>query len=139
MTDRTIAALFVEENGCYYGLDGVEPWGVSRDARKYDGPFPVVAHPPCALAVVGDVEGRVYCNLEEGGKHSVMTTGALRMHWKRCASMEGVIESSCYVKSIHALWSCQTQPQRWMVIGRFVWRVHLHCVISATMDTWPAR
>ena len=48
MTDRTIAALFVEEGGCYYGLDDVEPWGVSRDARKYDGPFPVVAHPPCA-------------------------------------------------------------------------------------------
>ena len=48
MTDRTIAALFVEEGGCYYGLDGVEAWGVSRDARKYDGPFPVVAHPPCA-------------------------------------------------------------------------------------------
>ena len=45
---NTIAALYVEEGGCYYGLDGVEPWGVSRDARKYDGPFPVVAHPPCA-------------------------------------------------------------------------------------------
>ena len=48
MNDRTIAALYVEENGCYYGLDGVDPWGVTRDARKYDGPFPVVAHPPCA-------------------------------------------------------------------------------------------
>ena len=56
MTDRTIAALFVEEGGCYYGLDGVETWGVTRDARKYDGPFPVVAH-PAVCAVVDIVEG----------------------------------------------------------------------------------
>jgi hypothetical protein len=43
-----IAALFVETNGAYYGLDGVDPWDVDRDARKYTGPYPVVAHPPCA-------------------------------------------------------------------------------------------
>ncbi len=42
-----IAALFVETNGAYFGLDGVEPWDVSRDARLYAGPHPVVAHPPC--------------------------------------------------------------------------------------------
>ena len=42
-----IAALYVETNGCYYGLPGVDPWDIERDARKYDGPWPVVAHPPC--------------------------------------------------------------------------------------------
>lgn len=42
-----IAALFVESGGVYFGLDGVDPWAESRDARKYDGPHPVVAHPPC--------------------------------------------------------------------------------------------
>lgn len=42
-----IAALFVETNGCYFGLPNVEPWGRERDARNYDGPHPVVAHPPC--------------------------------------------------------------------------------------------
>lgn len=42
-----IAALYVEEGGAYYGLDNVDPWPESRDARLYDGPFPVVAHPPC--------------------------------------------------------------------------------------------
>lgn len=42
-----IAALFVETNGCYYGLSGVDPWDETRDARRYAGPFPVVAHPPC--------------------------------------------------------------------------------------------
>lgn len=44
-----IAALFVEKNGCYFGLDNVDPWDIDRDARKYDGDFPIVAHPPCQL------------------------------------------------------------------------------------------
>ena len=42
-----IAALYVETDGCYYGLDGVDPWDQARDARRYAGPHPVVAHPPC--------------------------------------------------------------------------------------------
>jgi len=42
-----IAALFVETDGCYFGLDGVDPWDEQRDARQYAGPWPVVAHPPC--------------------------------------------------------------------------------------------
>lgn len=42
-----IAALFVETDGCYFGLDDVDPWDITRDARKYAGPYPVVAHPPC--------------------------------------------------------------------------------------------
>jgi hypothetical protein len=42
-----IAALFVQTNGCYYGLPDVDPWDKARDARTYAGPHPVVAHPPC--------------------------------------------------------------------------------------------
>lgn len=42
-----IAALFVASRGCYFGLDGVDPWDQARDARSYAGPYPVVAHPPC--------------------------------------------------------------------------------------------
>ncbi len=42
-----IAALFVMRGGPYYGLPGVDPWDVERDARTYAGPWPVVAHPPC--------------------------------------------------------------------------------------------
>ena len=44
---RTVAALYVEKGGCYFGLDGVDPWDEERDARQYAGPHPVVAHPPC--------------------------------------------------------------------------------------------
>lgn len=43
----TVAALFVETGGCYFGLSEVDPWDLTRDARFYDGPHPVVAHPPC--------------------------------------------------------------------------------------------
>lgn len=42
-----IAALYVQTNGCYFGLEGVDPWDKPRDARQYAGPCPVVAHPPC--------------------------------------------------------------------------------------------
>ncbi len=43
-----IAALFVASNGHYFNLPGIDPWDESRDARKYKGPHPVIAHPPCA-------------------------------------------------------------------------------------------
>jgi hypothetical protein len=43
-----VAALYVEKDGAYFGLPGVDPWDEERDARLYAGPYPVVAHPPCA-------------------------------------------------------------------------------------------
>jgi hypothetical protein len=42
-----IAALYVATNGAYFNLPGVDPWDITRDARLYAGPYPVVAHPPC--------------------------------------------------------------------------------------------
>ena len=47
MTIRTIAALYVETDGVYAQQIGVDMWDEARDARKYLGPHPVVAHPPC--------------------------------------------------------------------------------------------
>lgn len=44
-----IAALYVDTHrGPYPLIPGVECWGVERDASGYAGPWPVVAHPPCA-------------------------------------------------------------------------------------------
>ncbi len=42
-----LAALYVETDGPYYGIHGIDPWDEARDARKYTGPYPVIAHPPC--------------------------------------------------------------------------------------------
>ncbi len=60
MSVRRIAALFVEAKGAYSGLEGIDLWDKKRDARGYAGPYPVVAHPPCArwCRLAGLVEAR---------------------------------------------------------------------------------
>lgn len=42
-----VAALYVETDGAYAGLPHIDPWDIGRDAKRYAGPHPVVAHPPC--------------------------------------------------------------------------------------------
>ena len=42
-----IAALYVDPRGPYPTMEGVDAWDETRDARKYSGPWPVIAHPPC--------------------------------------------------------------------------------------------
>src|SRR5690349_6144741 len=47
-----IQALYIDSNGPYPNLLGLENcWDAVRDARNYNGPDPVVAHPPCQLWV----------------------------------------------------------------------------------------
>jgi hypothetical protein len=43
-----VAALYVATNGSYAGVPDVEMWDQQRDARLYDGPHRVIAHPPCS-------------------------------------------------------------------------------------------
>lgn len=48
LVTRTVACLYIDPRGTYPGRPGVEVWGLpQRDAKEYDGPHPVVAHPPC--------------------------------------------------------------------------------------------
>lgn len=42
-----IAALYIEPDGCYANVIGIDAWCEARDARSYAGPHPVIAHPPC--------------------------------------------------------------------------------------------
>lgn len=48
---RIVAALFVQADGCYANRGDIDAWPEARDARRYAGPWPVVAHPPCHLWV----------------------------------------------------------------------------------------
>jgi hypothetical protein len=66
-----IAALFVQKHGIYYDLADVDPWDESRNAMNYQGPHPVVAHPPCTrwCQLAGLVQARYphYKKGEDGG------------------------------------------------------------------------
>jgi len=42
-----INALFVETDGPYFGVAGVEPWDITRDAKSCRNGLPAIAHPPC--------------------------------------------------------------------------------------------
>jgi hypothetical protein len=83
-----IAALYVDPKGVYSGLPDVEVWGEARDARNYAGPYPVVAHPPCARwsRLAGLVEKRWgHKRGEDGGTfaaalHAVRTYGGVLEH-----------------------------------------------------------
>jgi hypothetical protein len=84
----TVAAIYVEKGGVYYGLDDVDPWDEARDARLYAGPWPVVAHPPCArwCALAGLVEAvHGYKRGDDGGTfeaalRAVRTFGGVLAH-----------------------------------------------------------
>jgi hypothetical protein len=83
-----IAALYVQKGGVYYGLPDVDPWDEARDARKYAGPWPVVAHPPCSrwCRLAGLLEARWgHKRGEDGGcfeaaLHAVRTWGGVLEH-----------------------------------------------------------
>ena len=44
-----ISALFVQDGGCYFNDQRIDPWPIRRDARLFCGDGPVIAHPPCQL------------------------------------------------------------------------------------------
>jgi hypothetical protein len=45
---RPVSILFARKDSIYKTLPGCDVWDEERDARKWPGGTPVVAHPPCA-------------------------------------------------------------------------------------------
>ena len=42
-----VTVLFARSDSIYKSIDGIDVWDADRDARKWPGGTPVVAHPPC--------------------------------------------------------------------------------------------
>lgn len=42
-----IAVLFARSDSNYKGIPGCDVWDEERDARKWPGGYPLIAHPPC--------------------------------------------------------------------------------------------
>lgn len=116
---RPIAALYVETEGAYFGLEGVDPWDKERDARLYAGPHPVIAHPPCSrwcqiAPLVRHVHG--YEVGDDGGCFEA-ALAAVRTYG-------GVLEHPAYSyawprfglpKPIAELWRAATDDEGWVI------------------------
>jgi hypothetical protein len=103
-----IAALYVETNGVYYGLEDVDPWDEARDARLYAGPWPVVAHPPCARwsRLAGFTEARF--GLKRGADG-----GCFGAALEAVRTFGGVLEHPAY----SAAWDAFGLPEPLVVAG----------------------
>jgi hypothetical protein len=93
----TVAALYVQRDGVYWDLPGVDPWDEARDARGYDGPWPVVAHPPCArwCRLAGLVEARWGHKRGDDG-------GTFTRALEQVREFGGVLEHPAYSKAWQA-------------------------------------
>ncbi len=116
-----IAALFVATNGCYVGLPDVDPWDERRDARKYDGPHAVVAHPPCSrwCRLAGLVEARWGHKRGEDGGCFAAALASVR-------KFGGVLEHPAYTDAWPAF-GLQAPPRRggWVADLYGGWTCHV--------------
>ncbi len=46
-TPPAVAVLFARADSNYLAIPGADVWDMARDARRWPGGMPVVAHPPC--------------------------------------------------------------------------------------------
>jgi hypothetical protein len=106
-----VSALFVQAAGCYSDLPYVDPWDQIRDARKYAGPFPVVAHPPCQLW--GNLAAVNFARY--GGAHNKPGNdgGCFRSALLSVRRFSGVLEHPANSRAFFAFDLGKPQPGTW--------------------------
>ena len=97
-----IAALYVDRCGAYTAPDltDVDAWPAARDARRYAGPHPVVAHPPCGAWAMPLAK----VNRTRYG-HEIGADGGMFAHALWCVRMfGGVLEHPANTAAPDARW-----------------------------------
>ena len=129
-----IAALFVETNGCYFNLPNVDPWSIERDARLYDGPWPVVAHPPCerwGRFAKGSMTNQVHQGGDDGGCFEAALR-SLRL-------FGGVLEHPAHSKAWTAFGIPAPPKAGWLQVDNMDWTCQVeqgHYGHKARKATW---
>lgn len=131
-----VAALFVDRRGPYWGRDDVDAWDIERDARKYNGPYPVVAHPPCHLWVnFAALNFKRY-----GGEHNEpgMDGGCFAFALAAVRKWGGVLEHPAFSNAWDAYGL--TRPPRDMIAGTDVdWTGWLRVGVAEwTCEVWQS-
>lgn len=110
----TVAALYVDPSGIY-AIDGVDCWGIDRDARNYRGPYPVVAHPPCqrwGRFALGGPLGKIRYKIGEDGGCFAAALTAVRDHG-------GVLEHPAHSKAWHFFGLRRPNRRGWLEADQY--------------------
>jgi hypothetical protein len=131
---KLIAALYVEKNGCYWDMPGVDPWDISRDARLYAGPWPVVAHPPCerwGRFSEGSMTKKTETTGDDGGCFAAALASLRRFG--------GVLEHPAHSKAWDAFGIPKPPKEGWLRVGFAEWTCEVeqgHYGHRARKKTW---
>jgi hypothetical protein len=108
---RTVAALYIDPTGHYPTIPGLDCWDATRDARKYAGPHPVVAHPPCHLWT-----NFAELNYRRYGKESLRPgndAGCFSAALKAIRAYGGVLEHPAFTKAWARFCLVRPIPGQW--------------------------
>lgn len=96
-TRADVAVLFARADSGYKTMPQLDVYDLERDARTYDGPYPVVAHPPC----------RGWGRLRHFAKPRADERNLARLAVALVREFGGVLEHPAH----STLWAAQRLPQ----------------------------